>query len=49
LNTKKNTTTYDFGNPGPGLRQAQNVAGVKPVIGIPLSLLMPWYLQLFGP
>jgi hypothetical protein len=30
------TMTYDFGNPGPGFGQAQNVAGVKPVnLGIP--------------
>ena len=27
--------TYYFGNPGPGLGQAQKCCGVKPVNGIP--------------
>ena len=34
LNTK-NPTTYDVGNPGPGLGQAQHCGRVKPVNGIP--------------
>jgi hypothetical protein len=34
LNTKK-TTTYDVGNPGPGLGQAQKCGRVKPVNEIP--------------
>ena len=37
LNTK-NTTTYDIGNIGPGLRQVHRCGGVKPVIGIPILL-----------
>ena len=32
LNTKK---TYDIGNPGPGLEQAQKCGRVKPIIGVP--------------
>jgi hypothetical protein len=40
LSTKK-TMTYDVGNPGPGLEQAQKCDGVKPVNEIPtLPLLM---------
>jgi hypothetical protein len=27
--------TYEVGNPGPGLGQAQQCGGVKPVTGIP--------------
>jgi len=34
LNTKK-TMTYDIGNPGPGLGQAQKCGWVKPFNGIP--------------
>jgi hypothetical protein len=34
LNTK-NITTYDVGHPCPGLGQAQQRDGVKPVNGIP--------------
>ena len=34
LNIEK-TTTYDVGNPGPCLGQAQQCGGVKPVNGIP--------------
>jgi hypothetical protein len=34
MNTKK-TTTYDVGNPGPGLGQAQKCGRVKPVNWIP--------------
>jgi hypothetical protein len=37
LNTKK-TTTYDVGNTGPGLGQANKGGGVKPVNGIPTFL-----------
>ena len=33
--TQKKTTTYDVGNPGPGMGQAQKYDGVKPVNGIP--------------
>ena len=29
------TTTYDVGNPGPGLGQAHKCDGVKPVNGTP--------------
>ena len=32
---QKKTTTHDAGNPGSGLEQAQQFAGVKPVNGIP--------------
>ena len=32
--------TYDFGYPNPGLEQAQNCGGVKPVNGIPTSVLL---------
>jgi hypothetical protein len=32
LNKKKQTTTYDVGNPDFGLGQAQIFGGVKPVI-----------------
>jgi hypothetical protein len=39
LNIKK-TTTYDAGNPGPGLGQAQKCGGVKPDNGIPTPLLI---------
>ena len=39
---KKKTTTHDFGNPGPGLGQAQKCGGVKPVNEIPT--LSSWYL-----
>ena len=35
------TTTYDIGNAGPGLGQAQKYGGVKPVNGIPT--LPSWY------
>ena len=37
LSTKQNgeTTTYDVGNPVPGLRQAQQYGGIKPLNGIP--------------
>jgi hypothetical protein len=31
----KKTTTYDTGNPDPGLGQAQTFGGIKPVNGIP--------------
>jgi hypothetical protein len=31
----KKKTTYDVGNPGPGLEQTQACGGVKPVNGIP--------------
>jgi len=37
LNTKK-TTTYEVGNPGLGLRQAQKCGGAKPINGIPTLL-----------
>jgi hypothetical protein len=33
-NNKKNTTTYDIGDPGSGLKQAQECGGVKLVNGI---------------
>jgi len=36
MNTKK-TTTYDVGNPGPGLGQAQICGRVKPANGMYLS------------
>ena len=39
LNTQK-TTTYDLGNPDPGLGQAQQCGGVTPVNGIPTLLLL---------
>ena len=42
--TQENTTTYDFGNPGPGLGQAQECGGVKLVNEIPI--LPSWYLDL---
>jgi len=32
---KKKTTTYNIGNPGSDLGQAQTCGGVKPVDGIP--------------
>ena len=32
---KKKTSTYDIGNPGPGLRQAKKCSRVKQVNGIP--------------
>ena len=32
LNTKKKTTTYSIGNPGPGLGQAQKCGGVKQIM-----------------
>ena len=35
LTEHKETTTYDVGNPGHGLRQSQKCGGVKPVNGIP--------------
>ena len=35
LNTKKKTMTYDVGNAGPGLEQAQKCGRVRPVNGIP--------------
>jgi len=35
---EKNTTTYDVGNPGPGLRQAQKCDGVNKITGIPIYL-----------
>jgi len=31
-------TSYDVGNPGPGLGQAQKCGGVKPVKGISTSI-----------
>jgi len=34
LNTQK-TTTYDVGNPGPGLGQAQKCGGITSFNGIP--------------
>jgi len=34
LTEQKKTTTYDIGNPGPGLRQTQKCGGVMPVNGI---------------
>ena len=37
---KKKTTTNEFGNPGPGLGQAQICGGVKPVNGITTFPLM---------
>ena len=33
------TTTYDDGNPGSGLGQAQTCGGVKPLNGTPTLLL----------
>ena len=46
LNIKKKTMTYDVGNPGPGLGQAQKCGRVKPVNGIyiyiPSSVGSPW-------
>lgn len=36
----KQTTTYDLGNPGPGLRQAQQWGGIKSVNGIPACLFV---------
>jgi hypothetical protein len=39
LNLKK-TTTYDVGNPGPGLGQAHKCGRVKSVNGIPTLLLL---------
>ena len=38
--TKNKTTTYEVGNPGPGLGQAQQCGGVKPVNGIITLLLV---------
>ena len=35
LKAKKNTTTYDVGNPDHGLGQAQKWGGVKLINGIP--------------
>jgi hypothetical protein len=35
---KKNTTTYDVRNPGPGLGQAHKCVRVKLVYGIPTLL-----------
>jgi hypothetical protein len=35
LTEHKKTMTYDVGNPGPGLGQAQQCGGVKTVNGIP--------------
>ena len=35
-NWTQNTTTYDVGNPGPGLGQAHKCGRVKPVNGIPI-------------
>jgi hypothetical protein len=32
-------TTYDVGNPGPGIEQTQECGGVKPINGIPLLLI----------
>ena len=32
---KKKSMTYDTGNPGPGLGQAQKCGRIKPVTGIP--------------
>ena len=34
--TQEKTTTYDFGNPGPGLGQAQECGGVKLFNEIPI-------------
>ena len=31
---EKKTTTYDVGNPGPGLEQAQKCGRIKPINGI---------------
>ena len=41
MNTKR-TTTYDVGNPDPGLGQAQRYDGVKPVDRNPTPLLDNW-------
>ena len=30
---KKNTMTYDVGNPGPGLRESQKYGGLKWAVG----------------
>ena len=38
VNTKK-TTTYDVGNPGPGLEKAQKNGRVKPINGPPPLLI----------
>ena len=35
-NIKKKTSTYNVGNPSPGLWQAQKYGGVKPVNGTPI-------------
>ena len=35
LNTQKKLSTYDVGNPGPDLVQAQKCGGIKPVNEIP--------------
>ena len=35
LTEHNKTTTYDVGNPSPGLRQAQKCGWVKPINGIP--------------
>ena len=39
LNTKM-STTYDAGNPGPGLGQAHKCGGIKPVNGISILQLL---------
>jgi hypothetical protein len=47
----KKTTTYDLGNPFPGLGQAQKCGGLNRVIGIPtLTLLItgsPMTIQIY--
>jgi hypothetical protein len=46
LNTKKKTTTYDDGNPGPALGHAQRYGGVKPVkSGFLLSPVENWIIN----
>ena len=43
----KKTMTHDFGNPNPGLGQAQKCGGVKPANGIPTSVLLYRLAPLF--
>jgi len=38
MNTKIKTMTYDIGNPGHGLVQAQKCGRIKPVNGIPTNM-----------
>ena len=42
---QKKTMIYDFGNPGPGLGQSQDVAGIKQLMRSQLSLFALYYYQ----